>query len=913
MEFATFADRAAAIEAEPADLEIVARVATLLEDAADGNGSRTVEIVARYVQGRAFPAWTSRTLDIGPSACYEAIARAAGTNVSPDDVEDRLAEVGEIGDVAASYEFGGQRGLGAFGNGNSTGDLTVREVDDTLRDLAAAEGSGSQDRKVDLLFGLFNRCSSDEARYLARLVLSEMRIGVGEGTVRNAIGEAFDVPTERVERALQVSNDYGEVARVALEDGREGLDAMDLEVGRPVQAMLAQAGTVTGALEEWDEAGVEWKYDGARCISGYTPIYTRDRGQLAVRDLEVGDRVLTHKGRFREVVAKNKRAIDSTERIFELSTYFGTEFKITEGHEMLVYDSGDTQWIPVEDVTASETLAFPVPNVQSSSTPPEQLQLNTIDNYTKEFELSTSFYRFLGYWIGDGSTNDYNGNNRIGLMFHNDDSDLLEEYRSIVVNTLGISPENVHTYNHGGATNMYWTDGPLFKWLCNNFRKGDQDGWRGKTVPDWFWNLSEEQIDAFLTGWEEADGYEDPQGRRYITTKERYLVSIIQLIALTFERVFGIRRVRKNDKTYYRLTISQSDRYARIENGFVVVDTLSKTELSRKNPREVDPRQTVYNLQVADDESYCVPLTAVHNCQLHFDGDSIGVFSRNMEDVTDALPEVVEFADDYLAEPVILDGEVVAIDDDGSPLPFQEVLKRFRRKHDVAKAREDVAVRPVFFDCLHADGEDLLEEPLTSRHERLERVLREEPGQEPDEVEGLSLLWRTDDPEEIERIDAEALEAGHEGIMLKNLESTYSPGRRGKHWRKRKPDVETLDCVVTGAEWGEGRRATFLGTFELSVRDEDALETVGKVATGITDEKLAELTELLEPHIASEDGQAVELEPAVVFEVGYEEIQSSPTYSSGYALRFPRFVGVRSDKDPGDADSVGRLERLRDE
>ncbi|MDG5761219.1 ATP-dependent DNA ligase LigA [Natronococcus sp. A-GB1] len=586
MEFATFADRAAAIEAESADLEIVARVATLLEDAADGDGSRTVEIVARYVQGRIFPAWTSRTLDIGPSACDEAIARAAGTNVSPDDVEDRLAEVGEIGDVAASYDFGGQRGLGAFGNGgsgddtNGGSDLTVLEVDETLRDLAAAEGSGSQDRKVDLLFGLFNRCSSDEARYLARLVLSEMRIGVGEGTVRDAIGEAFDVPVEDVERALQVSNDYGEVARVALEDGSEGLEAMTLEVGRPVQAMLAQAGTVTEALEDWDEAGVEWKYDGARVQLHHDPA-----------------------------------------------------------------------GVAVDDADATS------PN------------------------------------------------------------------------------------------------GPV-----------------GETR----------------------------------------------------------------------------------------------------------------------------------------------AFSRNMEDVTDALPEVVEFADDHLEEPVILDGEVVAIDDDGTPLPFQEVLKRFRRKHDVAKAREDVSVRSVFFDCLHADGEDLLEEPLTTRHDRLEAVLREEPGQEPDEVEGLSLLWHTDDPDEIERIDTDALEAGHEGIMLKNLESTYSPGRRGKHWRKRKPDVETLDCVVTGAEWGEGRRATFLGTFELSVRDGDALETVGKVATGITDEKLAELTELLEPHIASEDGQTVELEPAVVFEVGYEEIQTSPTYSSGYALRFPRFVGVRSDKDPGDADSVGRLERLRD-
>ncbi|SIR89554.1 ATP-dependent DNA ligase LigA [Natronorubrum thiooxidans] len=563
MEFATFADRAAAIDAEPADLEIVAHVRDLLENANDD-----LEIVARFVQGRVFPAWRSRTLDIGPTTCYEAIARAAGTNVSATDVEDRLAEIGEIGEVAAGYDFGGQQGLGAFTEGGASDPLTVREVFETLSDLAAADGSGSHDTKVDLLFGLFNRCESAEARYLARLVLSEMRIGVGEGAVRDAISEAFDVPGERVERALQVSNDYGQVARVARDDGLEGLDAMDLEVGRPVQAMLAQAGTVTDALEEWDEAAVEWKYDGARIQLHYDP-----------------------------------------------------------------------------------------------------------------------------------------------------------------------------------------------------------------------------------------------------------------------------------------------------ENGADVATTR--------------------------------------------------VFSRNMEDVTDALPEVVEFAEATLTEPTILDGEVVAVDDDGAPLPFQEVLKRFRRKHDVAKAREDIEVRPVFFDCLHADGDDLLEEPLTTRHDRLEALLADDQTQDPETVDGLSLCWRTDDPERIESIDAEALEARHEGIMLKDPESTYSPGRRGKHWRKRKPDVETLDCLITGAEWGEGRRATFLGTFELSVRDGDTLETVGKVATGITDEKLDDLTDLLEPYIVAEDGQDVDLEPEIVLEVGYEEIQTSPTYSSGYALRFPRFQGVRHDKDPADADSLERLERLR--
>ncbi len=548
MEFVVFAEHAAAIEDESADLEIRDRVVELLTASEED-----LPIVARFVQGRIVPAWESTTLDIGPALCYAALARAAGPNVSAADVEDRLADVGEIGEVAASYEIGGQRGLGTFGSQGDDG-LTVSDVYDRLRELAAVAGEGSEGRKLDILFGLFNRCSSEEARYLARLVLSEMRIGVGSGTVRDAIARAFDVPVEPVERALQVSNDHGLVAETARDDGLSGLDAIHLEIGRPVQSMLAQAGTVTDALTEWEEVGVEWKYDGARI-------------------------------------------------------------------------------------------------------------------------------------------------------------------------------------------------------------------------------------------------------------------------------------------------------------------------------------------------------------QAHYDGTSVELYSRNLETVTDPLPEVVEFLETELEEPAIIDGEVVAVDAEGAPLPFQAVLRRFRRKYDVEATREEVELEPHFFDCLHVAGEDLLDRRLRERHDKLSDLL----------ASGVSELHLETDPVVIEEIEAAALEAGHEGIMLKNPDSVYSPGRRGKNWLKRKPDVESLDLVVTGAEWGEGRRATFLGTYELSVRDGGEYETIGNVATGITDGELAELTERFEPYIRYEEGTYVDLEPEIVFEVGYEEIQRSPTYSSGYALRFPRFLGVRDDKDPTDADTLERIERLVDD
>jgi len=613
MEFATFAERAESMAAESGDLATVALVADALAAAGGADeasevggpsggdttpGHDDLAIVARFLRGAVFPGWDGRTLSVGPSLCHAALARAAAANVTADDVEERLAETGEIGAVAAGLDLGGQTGLAAFASGGANGAsgddgdaLTVREVYQELVAVAEATGDGSESFREDTLFGLFTRADPVEAKYLARLVLGEMRIGVGSGTLRDATAEAFlgasvTTPAEDrdgddrtdelvalVERALQVTNDHGRVAELARDEGERGLRGVSLSVGRPVRSMLAQAGTVADALAAWGEVAVETKYDGAR--------------------------VQIH------------------------------------------YEADDD---------------------------------------------------------ADGG---------------------------------------------GGTTG-----------------EGGEDG-------------------------------------------------------------------------------------------------------------------------------------------------AISIYSRNMEDVTAALPELVEHVREHATAPAILDGEAVAVDDDGEPLPFQEILRRFRRKHDVDRMREEVRVELRAFDCLHADGDDLLDAPLSERHERLRGVL----------ADGVSDLLVSDDAAAIEAFEAEALAAGHEGVMLKRPGSTYDPGTRGKEWLKRKPDVETLDLVVTGAEWGEGRRAELFGTFEVSVHDDrdggnGDYATVGKVATGITDQELADLTDLLEPHVRAESGQTVTFAPEVVFEVGYEAIQASPTYDSGYALRFPRFLAVREDKSPADADSLTRVRRL---
>lgn len=289
--------------------------------------------------------------------------------------------------------------------------------------------------------------------------------------------------------------------------------------------------------------------------------------------------------------------------------------------------------------------------------------------------------------------------------------------------------------------------------------------------------------------------------------------------------------------------------------------------------------------------------------QIHKDGDSVRIFSRRLENVTASLPEIVSAARKVSAKSAILDGEAVATGKDGRPMAFQEILKRFRRKYNVEKLAKKIPLRIFLFDLIHLDGKSLADLPLMERRALLESIA------DPD-ILAEQLL--TDSVEKVEAIYAEALAAGHEGLILKNPSSVYAPGKRGKNWLKIKPVMETLDLVVIGAKWGEGRRASYLGSYRLACLDQATgkLLDVGWVATGLTDEALAELTEMFRDLIILEKGMEVEIKSAVIFEVAYEEIQKSPNYSSGFALRFPRMVRVRDDKSLEEADSLERVESL---
>jgi DNA ligase-1 len=284
--------------------------------------------------------------------------------------------------------------------------------------------------------------------------------------------------------------------------------------------------------------------------------------------------------------------------------------------------------------------------------------------------------------------------------------------------------------------------------------------------------------------------------------------------------------------------------------------------------------------------------------QFHKKGNWCRMYSRRLEDVTGALPDVIEQLLGATDHDLIIDGEVIAIKE-GRPMPFQSVLRRFRRRHDVAGASEEIKLVPHVFDILYLDGETLIDLPLSERRKKLENVVNF----------FLAPQVISNDHHVIEQTYQAALDAGHEGLMLKVLSSPYSPGQRGKNWIKIKPEVDTLDLAVIGAEWGEGKRAHVFGSFLVACQDQGKLIPLSRVATGFSDEQLAEVYDLLKDTVTTKSGKEVAFEPTLVFEVGYAELQVSPTYDGGFALRFPRFVRIRDDKD---VPEIETLESIRD-
>ncbi len=548
MDFNTLGDIYRKLEGTSSRLEMSAIVADFLKDAPD----EELPQIILFLMGRTFPAWSEKELGIGSKLIIRAISGVTG--VTEKKVEDAIRETGDPG-LAAEGLMSKKSQTTLFSE-----KLTVARVQENLMRLPALSGKGSQDKKLAYISELLSSAESSDAKYIIRLVLGELRLGVGDGIVRDAIASAFSVDPRLVERAYSLSTDLGEVAKTAKKEGNAGLEKVSLHVGRPVEVMLAQKiGGIHEAVEKLGTAAFEIKYDGVRI-------------------------------------------------------------------------------------------------------------------------------------------------------------------------------------------------------------------------------------------------------------------------------------------------------------------------------------------------------------QIHKSGNEVKLFTRRLENVTAQFPEIVAAARDNIkAESAILEGELVAIRSmaDRHPRPFQDLSKRIKRKYDIAEMVETIPVEINLFDVVALGGESKLGLGFEDRRKLLADIMSQTA------VFRLAEQVVTDSVEDAEAFYREALALGHEGVMAKNLSAPYQPGSRVGYMYKVKPVMETLDLVIAGATWGEGRRAHWLGSYLLAVYDPESGNylTIGRMGTGFSDEQLEEMTNLLKEDI-EESGTEVVLRPKVVVEVAYEEIQKSPTYSSGYALRFPRLVRFRPDKGPQDADTPQRVEDI---
>ncbi len=288
--------------------------------------------------------------------------------------------------------------------------------------------------------------------------------------------------------------------------------------------------------------------------------------------------------------------------------------------------------------------------------------------------------------------------------------------------------------------------------------------------------------------------------------------------------------------------------------------------------------------------------------QIHKDGDRVEVYSRQLNPVTAAVPEIVERVRALPARRLVIDGETIALSPDRRPLPFQITMRRFGRRLDVDRLRQELPLAVFFFDLLRADDDTLIDRPLAERWQALAAA----SGQS-------DLVPRivTTSPEEAEAFAARAGADGHEGVMAKGLASIYSAGRRGKEWLKLKP-AHTLDLVVLAAEWGSGRRQGWLSNLHLGARDPHSggFVMLGKTFKGLTDELLRWQTAALLAREIGRDGQVVHVRPELVAEIAFNDVQVSPHYPGGVALRFARVKRYRNDKPPAQADTIERVRSL---
>ncbi len=335
------------------------------------------------------------------------------------------------------------------------------------------------------------------------------------------------------------------------------------------------------------------------------------------------------------------------------------------------------------------------------------------------------------------------------------------------------------------------------------------------------------------------------------------------------------------------------------KSGLIGLDTI---ELELGNPIKVMLALKVDSVEEGF-ERVGVPALVDHKydgfrMQVHKSNGKVRLFTRRLEEVTKQFAEVAQVVlETVKGDSFVIDGEAIGFDPKTSKYkPFQDISQRIKRKYDIEEIAKKLPVELNIFDCVYYNGKNLIKEPLEKRRALVEKIINPIKWK----IQIATAKKVSTAKEATEFFDG-AMKLGHEGIMFKNLSAPYKPGGRVGYMCKFKPSMAEIDLVITGAEWGEGKRSAWLTSYDLALLDGDTLLKVGKASTGLKEKSeeglsFSDMTNLLKPLITKTDGKHVTVEPKIIVEVGYQEIQKSPTYSSGFALRFPTVIRLREDK-----------------
>ncbi len=433
-----------------------------------------------------------------------------------------------------------------------------------------------------------------------------------------------------------------------------------------------------------------------------------------------------------------------------------------------------------------------------------------------------------------------------------------------------------------------------------------------------------------------------PSGHRCLNCGENISNKFKEAVKPKYKRAFepkNLDAVKKSNTSNYSLIVVDDEKFARriynyfievvqgaydLTNDFGQVASIARSNDFRKLKmsigRPLNPMLAIKNESIEDALKSVGSPALVESkldgfrLQIHRNKDEIKLYTRRLENVTNQFVDIIPYIKKNVkSDSVILDAEVVGYDPkNGKHLPFQFISQRIRRKYDIEKKAKEIPVEVNVFDVMYESGKSLMELTQKERRGILKKLIVEKKNK--------IVLTReliSGNEKNIDKFYKESLKRGNEGIMIKRLNAKYIPGRKVGGWVKLKPIKETLDLVITSAEWGEGKRAKWMSSFTLSCRGKNKVLEIGKVGTGILEKKgeltFENLTKELSPLVISEKGKTVFLKPKVILEIAYEEIQKSSNYSSGYALRFPRVVRIRKDLGFKDVDDLDRIKKFFEE